>query len=118
MGFLSDDKTLSRIAKALEKLVELYELDLQTRGVTTSTDLGEGECYETDEAFLFEQEQIENVRKQLGLSPSYPVGAALPTPGLTSDSPKAREAEEIPGSPLEAFSGSSWGTGPEGAESP
>ena len=120
MAFFSEDKSLPRIAKALERLAELYELDLRTRGVTTFTDLGEGECFETDEAFLFEQEQIENVRKQLGLSPSYPVGAALPTPGALRDLPKAEE-EALPGEPpegpsFEAVSGSSWGPGPEGAE--
>lgn len=120
MALFGTDKSQLRIASALERLVSLYELDLQSRGITTLTGVEEGEVFETDEAFLFEQERLENVRAALGLPPEYPVGSALPTPGATRDLPREKEEENLrelaQGSSFEAFSGSSWGIGPEGAE--
>jgi hypothetical protein len=120
MALFGSDKTQLRLAQALERLVALYELDLQSRGITTLTGAEEGEVFETDEDFLFEQERLEHVRAALGLPREYPVGSALPTPGVLRDLPREKEEENLrelaSGSSLEAFSGSSWGIGPEGAE--
>jgi len=121
-----EEKALLRIASSLERLEKLYSLDLSAKGLTLYTEEGEGEILETSDALIFELERKEDVRKLLGLAPSYPVGGALPTPGVLRDSPSPAQEEEGPAPEepahdprrFDPYSGSSWGNGPEGSEDP
>ena len=125
-GTSPTEKALTRIASALERLEKLYLLELSSKGLTLYTEEGEGEILETSDALIFELERKEDVRKSLGLAPSYPVGGALPTPGALRDTPSPSEEEAGPpqdqalGDPsgINPYSGFAWGNGPEGSEDP
>lgn len=114
-GSQSAEKVLHIIAEELQTLRKLYELELRSKGLTFQTSEEIGEILETDPETLALQERMAHVRKQLGLPPEYPLGAALPT-GEDGFGPTQEEVEAEP----DGFQGydSVWGTGPEGAEAP
>lgn len=118
---------LAEVARHLGRLVELYELDLRSRGITTQGADGVGEIYLTSPEFLEQEEQNNVIRTYLGLSPTYDVGGALPTGsagfGPTAEAARKARDEAPPFPPFqpgfieEAYS-TPWGVGPEGAEKP
>jgi hypothetical protein len=116
-----------QIAHQLARLVELYELDLRSRGITTQDSDEVGEVYLTSPDFLEQEEAKNAIRTQLGLPDHYDVGGALPSgsAGFGQTPQEAREAAEErfalhafpPGVLQDAYS-TPWGVGPEGAEKP
>lgn len=119
MGLFSKNDANTRIANALERLVELYTLDLNSRGVATEVGDELGEVFLTDEAWLLRREQEDELRRTLGLAPGQPLGVIDPATGrewaaASTPPQEARPAKE------ELFPGSStswgFGVGPEGAE--
>lgn len=117
-----------RVAEALEKLISLYTLHLQTLGITTETAKLRGEILETDEEALAAAERKELLKRELGLPDHYEVGAAIPRwddatgreipPNQSSEGAEGAETspERSSASLFPSYS-AAWGTGPEGAES-
>lgn len=122
-----EEKLLFRLTTALERLVELKEIELRAKGLTLSTEDLVGEILLTDEDVLAEEERKQDVRRKLGLPDSYPVGAAIPHIDPFTGRDLALQGEEEreethqapsrPGSwPGEESYAAPWGIGPEGAE--
>lgn len=110
-----------RIAAALEQLIKLYELDLQSRGLTTQTGIEEGEVLLTDEEQIAAKELEDEFRRRFGLSPTHDFRVPAPAIPTKAEKGKAQEdGADSGGESLEALFGGSWGLGfgPEGAESP
>lgn len=110
MAIFGADPSHARIASALERLVELYSLDLTSRGVEVEPSNLLGEIIDTDEAQIFATEQEEERKRVSGLAPgrdykpTQPDGSPWP--------PDSRDASESP-----FFSSASYAwLGPEGAE--
>jgi hypothetical protein len=101
-----------RIANALERLVELKEIELKAKGLTLYTEEGEGEIFETDQDVILRKEYEDKLRAQLGLAPGAPVGVIDPSTGREWAAPT-----EIAPS-WSSGPGYGFGLGPEGAESP
>jgi len=104
-----------RLCLALERLVQLKELELASKGLTLYTDTAEGaegEISFTDDAKLLRMEQEDAIRKQLGLPAHAPIGVIDPDTGLEWSKP----AEVT--SFWQSNAGHGFGVGPEGAESP
>lgn len=123
-----------RAVAALERLVQLYELDLRSRGIYTEDAGEEGEVLETSQALLAKLEAENEYRRAHGLGASAAIGALNPLTGQPWGAGELSiSSEEEAGTPEEdAYlggrgdssyaslfgSGNSWGwgAGPEGAE--
>ena len=121
MNFFGPDPT-QRVADALERLVALYERDLNDRGVVLDvlTSKEEGETYVTDDATvaaLLDRLRLNRPRD------SYDAGIYIgDVPGGGIPAPKEGQTTEIGVAPEGRFGpvlfGSNWGLnrGPEGSE--
>src|SRR3990172_5410963 len=68
----------ARLAAALERLTELYELDLRARGLTTQGGNLVGEILLTDPELIAREERKEHVRRELGLPEGFDLDSAIP----------------------------------------
>lgn len=111
-----------RIANALERLVQLYERDLNDRGVVLDVPApqGEGEIYDTDDATvaallerLLLNRPIDDRGRGMYIGDAPGGGIATPEEGQTTEIGVATEGRFGP-----VLFGSSWGLnrGPEGSE--
>ena len=118
----------ARLAASLERLVELYELELCSKGLTTKGADLVGEILLTDPETILKEERKAHVRRELGLPDGFDLDAALPRwdyergielPSPEAEARKEAEAEAPTGADRwqEGYS-SPWGVGPEGAEDP
>ena len=118
----------ARLAAALERLTELYELDLRSRGLTTRGADLVGEILLTDPETILKEERKAHVRRELGLPDGFDLDAAIPRwdyergvelPSPAEEAKKEAETQASPGADRwqEGYS-SPWGVGPEGAEDP
>ena len=108
MAIFGADPSHARIAAALERLLELYSLDLTSRGVEVEPSNLLGEIIDTDEAQIFAVEQEEERKRVSGLAPGRDYKPTQP-----DGSPWPAE----PGAESPFFSSASYAwLGPEGAE--
>lgn len=119
---LFEPKSLDRLASAIERLVALYERDLEDRGVVLDVlaSKEEGETYVTDDATvaaLLDRLRLNRPRD------SYDTGIYIgDAPGGGIPAPEKGQTTEIGVAPEGRFGpvlfGSNWGLnrGPEGAE--
>lgn len=115
-----------RAVAALERLVQLYELDLASRGVFTSTAEEVGEVLETSQALLSRLEAENDYRRAYGLGAEAPIGALNPLTGEPwGGGTDIASAEEAGTTEKDAYLASlfssgrasgGWSFGPEGAE--
>lgn len=110
-----------RIAAALERLIQLYELELNATGIITQEGGEEGEVLETSEELIQQKEREEDVRRKLGLAPGAHVSPIDPDTGrewaLPQEEAWPSTEERATLERLFALGSSIFGYGPEGAES-
>jgi hypothetical protein len=112
----------TRIATALERLVALYTLELQAKGLTTYLGQEAGEVILTDEDAIAAKELEDELRRRYGLPETHDFSVpapALPGGGKAGTWEAAEVSTPAGGENPEALFGASWGLGfgPEGAES-
>lgn len=124
--WFKQDDAANRITQALERLVKLYELDLQSRGLFTETGTEEGEVLETSQPLLAKLEAENEYRRAYGLGAGAAIGVLNPLTGQPWGGALTVSSEEEAGSPTEdayfrsffapGTSSGGWSVGPEGAE--
>jgi hypothetical protein len=112
MAFWNKSSADERLVRALERLVQLKEIELAAKGLTLYTSNEVGEAYETDFDLIAKREYEDGIRKRLGLAPNQPIGVIDPETGKEWSTPV--QVEESFFSPGPGFG---FGVGPEGAES-
>ena len=112
---------LARIASALERLTQLYELELAAKGISTATDEGEGEVLDSDPDHFEALEQEEERIRVNGLAPGGYYHPVSPSGRGWAPLPAAEPQGDLLPAPAQTslFTPSgSWAftAGPEGAE--
>lgn len=113
MAFWNKASTDERLVKALERLVQLKELELAAKGLTLYNGAEEGEVSDFNPELIAKREYEDTVRKLLGLAPDAPIGVIDPKTGR-----EWTQSVQLPEASWSSGPGFGFGVGPEGAESP